>query len=52
LGDSADIGAHSEEGEQRRGFSYSIARETVRALWEETRGTSPDAEDDIADDNA
>lgn len=30
---------------QRRGFSYSVARETVRALWEETRGTSPDAED-------
>ena len=35
---------------QRRGFSYSIARETVRALWEETRGASPDADDDIPDD--
>jgi regulatory protein len=35
---------------QRRGFSYSIARETVRALWEETHGARPDAEDDIADD--
>lgn len=34
---------------QRRGFSYGIARETVRALWEETRGSQPDA-DDIMDD--
>ena len=25
---------------QRRGFSYSIARETVRALWEETGGAT------------
>ncbi len=31
---------------QRRGFSYGIARETVRALWEETRGARPDAADD------
>ncbi len=35
---------------QRRGFSYSIARETVRALWEETRGMAPDADDDVPDD--
>ena len=35
---------------QRRGFSYSIARETVRALWEETRGAQPDADDDMSDD--
>ncbi|MGE5335601.1 MAG: regulatory protein RecX [Nitrososphaerota archaeon] len=31
---------------QRRGFSYGIARETVRSLWEETRGKSPDDESD------
>ena len=35
---------------QRRGFSYSIARETVRALWEETRGMAPDADEEFADD--
>ena len=35
---------------QRRGFSYSIARETVRALWEETHGTASDSEEDVADD--
>jgi regulatory protein len=35
---------------QRRGFSYSIARETVRALWEETRGMRPDTEDDFEGD--
>ena len=35
---------------QRRGFSYSIARETVRALWEETHGSQPDAEDEFVDD--
>nr|AYC80660.1 hypothetical protein [uncultured bacterium] len=35
---------------QRRGFSYSIARETVRALWEETRGSQPDADDEFSDD--
>lgn len=31
---------------QRRGFSYAIARETVRALWEETHGSRPDGEDE------
>jgi regulatory protein len=31
---------------QRRGFGYGIVRETVRALWEESRGTRPDAEDE------
>jgi regulatory protein len=36
---------------QRRGFSYSIARETVRALWEETRGMAPDADEAFADDD-
>jgi SOS response regulatory protein OraA/RecX len=35
---------------QRRGFNYSVAREAVRALWEETRGTRPDADDDISDE--
>jgi regulatory protein len=35
---------------QRRGFSYSIARETVRALWEETRGSQPEMDDEFADD--
>ncbi len=35
---------------QRRGFSYSIARETVRALWEETHGMASDADEDVADD--
>ena len=35
---------------QRRGFNYSIARETVRALWEETCGALPDAEDDLDGD--
>ncbi len=35
---------------QRRGFSYGIARETVRALWEESRGASPDADEAFADD--
>lgn len=36
---------------QRRGFSYSIARETVRALWEETRGIASDADEAFADDD-
>jgi len=36
---------------QRRGFSYSIARETVRALWDETGGATPDdAHDDYTDE--
>ena len=36
---------------QRRGFSYSIARETVRALWDETGGAMPDdADDDYPDE--
>ena len=35
---------------QRRGFSYSIARETVRALWEETGGASPDEADEDSED--
>lgn len=30
---------------QRRGFSYSIARETVRAVWEETRGSQPELDE-------
>ena len=36
---------------QRRGFSYSIARETVRALWEETRGASPEDDGDMDNDD-
>ena len=35
---------------QRRGFNYSIARETVRALWEETGGAQPEDEDDYPDE--
>ncbi len=31
---------------QRRGFGYGVVRETVRALWEETHGDRPDAEDE------
>lgn len=37
---------------QRRGFGYGIARDTVRALWEETRGKSPDDDDDGMDTDA
>lgn len=33
---------------QRRGFGFSVAREAVRALWEETSGARPD-DDDGAD---
>lgn len=29
----------------RRGFSYSVAATTVRALWEESRGDAPDEDD-------
>jgi len=35
---------------QRRGFSYGIVRDTVRALWEELHGDRPDAEDDEGED--
>ena len=35
---------------QRRGFNYSIACETVRALWEETGGAQPEDEDDYPDE--
>jgi len=36
----------------RRGFSYGIARETVRLLWEELRGeTAAEDEEDNADDS-
>ena len=35
---------------QRRGFSYSIARETVRTLWEETGGANLDEADEDSDD--
>ncbi len=35
---------------QRRGFSYSITRETVRTLWEETHGSRPDVDDDAPDE--
>ena len=30
----------------RRGFSYGVARETVRRLWEETRGAAPESGDE------
>ncbi|HKW20703.1 MAG TPA: RecX family transcriptional regulator, partial [Ktedonobacterales bacterium] len=36
---------------QRRGFSYSIARETVHALWEETRGSQPEMDDQDASED-
>lgn len=50
LGDGHGIGTHSEDSAQRRGFSYSIARETVRALWDETGGaTSEEADADYPD---
>lgn len=33
----------------RRGFSFGVARETVRRLWEETRGLVPEGEDEDED---
>jgi regulatory protein len=33
----------------RRGFSYTIARQVTKTLWEETHGDAPDADDETGD---
>jgi regulatory protein len=35
---------------QRRGFSYGVARDTVRQLWEETHGDRPGEDEDPGDE--
>ena len=36
----------------RRGFSYTIARQVTKTLWEETHGDAPDEDaDDTSDDD-
>jgi regulatory protein len=34
----------------RRGFSYGIVRDTMRALWEETHGDHPNTDDEDDED--